>query len=377
MRFKKLSALVLAGALSFSLVACSGGGTTTTPAPQGGGTPATTPVEPTANDLKVDVFIYNYADTYIASVRDAMKTAFEAQGLTEADNFTFYDGANTQSTQTQQIETAVSQGSDLLIVNIVTTGSDEAAMNVVNLAKEKDIPVIFFNREVSNDVVNAYEKCAFVGTDADEAGYMQGEMIADILLADYDAMDLNGDGVISYIMFKGELGNAEADGRTQYSVEEANRLLADAGKPALAYYDANNTDLFQACDWDTAKAQNAMATALGTNKLDGADPIELVIANNDGMAIGAVTALNEVGYNTGDGPSIPVVGVDATTEAQDAIAAGKMSGTIKQDAVGMAEGIVKLAMNVSGGSDLMAGTEGMNVDSDAAKIRIPYAKFTG
>ena len=41
-------------------------------------------------------------------------------------------------------------------------------------------------------------------------------MIGEYLLANYDAVDLNGDGVISYAMFKGQEGNAEAEYRTQY-----------------------------------------------------------------------------------------------------------------------------------------------------------------
>ena len=71
-------------------------------------------------------------------------------------------------------------------------------------------------------MINSYEKCAFVGTNAPDAGHMQGEMIGEYLLANYDAVDLNGDGTISYVLFKGQEGNAEAEART--------RTLADQGK---------------------------------------------------------------------------------------------------------------------------------------------------
>lgn len=36
--------------------------------------------------------------------------------------------------------------------------------------------------------------------DAPEVGHMQGEMIGDFLLANYDAVDLNGDGTTSYVL---------------------------------------------------------------------------------------------------------------------------------------------------------------------------------
>lgn len=332
--------------------------------------------------LNVSVFFYDYSDTYIGSVRAAMEEGLKAENIA----YTFYDAASDQSKQTTQVETALTQGSNLLIVNIVTTGSDEAAMNIVEAAKAKGVPVIFFNREVSNDVVNSYEKCCFVGTDADEAGYMQGQMIYDFLTAEGNMAkyDLNGDGKINYLMFRGELGNAEAFGRTLYSVSNANTLF---GSTVLVPSAANQTDSTQPDDgvspyylygnWSAANAKNLMDTALTTYSLTNGD-IEIVIANNDDQALGAIESMNEKGFNTGSADSyIPVFGVDATAVAQDAIANGKMTGTIKQDAQGMADGIIYLAKNIGAGKELMADTASFNVDEGVAKIRIPYAIFTG
>ena len=92
-------------------------------------------------------------------------------------------------------------------MNIVNTGSDDAANGIVTMAKNAGIPVIFFNREVSDTVIKSYDKCCFVGTRAEEAGMLQGEMIGDYVLANFNKLDLNGDGEISYILFKGEEGN--------------------------------------------------------------------------------------------------------------------------------------------------------------------------
>ncbi len=374
--FKRILVALLALGLVFAMAACGGDASSTTASTTESSAEASS--EDTGTDtpepITVHVFIYDYADPYIASVRDAMDTSFKAAGITA----TFYDAGNDQGTQTEQINTSLTQDVDVLVVNIVTTGSDDAAMTVVDAAKTKEIPLIFFNREVSDDVVNSYEKCAFVGTDADEAGYLQGELIFDIINADFDKYDLDGNGKIRYVMFKGELGNAEADGRTQYSVEEANRLFTEAGAGTLEYFDTAATDLFRPCNWKAAEAQADMQSVLTSNPMDGDKAIELVIANNDDMALGAIEALTAAGYNAeGGDKSIPVVGVDATTAAQDSIAKGRMTGTIKQDAEGMANGIVGLCANIQNGEDLMANTESMNVDSGVAKIRIPYAKYTG
>lgn len=380
---KKISVLLLALVMLFSLAACSGNedaspsastseAATSSEAESPDDSPSESEAPSTAGgDLTADVFIYNFADTYIASVRNNMETAFEAAGITA----NFHDAAEDQAKQTEQVTTAITQGTDLLIVNIVTTGSDDAAQNIVDLASDADLPIIFFNREISDDVVSSYEKCAFVGTDADEAGVMQGELAYNVLSENFEEYDLNGDGNISYIMFKGELGNAEADGRTKYSVENANELLEADGLGTLVYYDPDNTELFQGCNWDSAQAQEAMATALNTNPFTGENPIELVLANNDDMALGAIEALNEIEYNTGEGDSIPVMGVDATDAAMSAIDSGKMTGTIKQDAEGMANTVVELAQNVQAGNELLDGitdTDLITVDSDVSKIRVAY-----
>ena len=108
--------------------------------------------------------------------------------------------------------------------------------------------------------------------------------------------------------------------------------------------------------------------------------VELVIANNDGMAEGVISALNDKGYNLGDGncTTIPVFGVDATDAAKQLIADGKMTGTIKQDAEGMANGIAYLAKNIQAGKDLMADTDSFNISEKVSnKIYIPYATYTG
>ena len=89
----------------------------------------------------------------------------------------YYDGNGNQTTQTEQVQTAITKGAKAIIVNIVNTGSDDAAQNIVNLAREKGIPVVFFNRSVNEEVIKSYDKCIMVGTDYEMAGHMQGELI--------------------------------------------------------------------------------------------------------------------------------------------------------------------------------------------------------
>lgn len=323
------------------------------------------------------VFWYTMSDTYLASVRTALNAKLDEAGITYVDQ----DGNATQTTQTDQITTAIATGTDLLAVNIVETGADGIAQNVVDQAKAAGIPLLFFNRSVSEDVVKSYDKCCFVGTNYEQAGIMQGDMIGDYLLANYDAYDLNGDGVISYVMFKGQEDNQEAIARTKYGQENADAKLVAAGKPALKFYDESNAQKYlvdQAGTWSRQVAQDYMTTILAQYNMDAGNMVELVIANNDEMALGAMQALQQAGYNNGEGTTtIPVFGVDATADAVAAIDAGTMAGTIKQDAEGMASTILNLVSSVQGGGNLMDNTSSFNVDEGVAKIRVPYATYTG
>ncbi len=389
---KKVLAMLLASCMMLGLAACGGGdktaatsGTDDAAETTDDAAPAETETEDTAGDEaaapaldgEVSVFYYTYGDTYISSVRSALDAALESKGIAYQD----YDSNNSQTTQTEQVTTAIAKGTSLLVVNLVDSGSDDAAQNIIDQASAQGIPVIFFNRSVSEEVVSGYDKCVFVGTDYEMAGHMQGEMIGNYLVENYDKLDLNGDGTISYVMFKGQEGNAEAIARTQFGVEDADAVLEGAGKSKLSFYDSSNSNLYlvdQDGAWSAAAANNYMQTILSQYSEANNNMVELVIANNDEMAIGAVTALQNAGYNLEDGSAtvIPVFGVDATDAAKEAIGKGTMTGTIKQDAEGMANTIAQISANLTGGAETFADVDANNVVG-TWRVNIPYAAYTG
>lgn len=360
--WKKLLAIILAVAMMATFAAC---GAKSDDGDKGNA----------ATKGEVAVFYYTFTDTYISSVRTAMDKILKDAGLT----FNDYDGNGNQTTQTEQVQTAISKGATMLIVNVVDTGSNDAAQNIVNLAKEKNIPVVFFNRSVDESVVSSYDKCVFIGTDYEQAGHMQGKMIGEYLLANYDKVDLNGDGKISYVMFKGQEGNMEAIARTQYGVEDCNAVLTAAGKPAIEFYDKSNKNLYlvdQDGLWSSAAATNYMGTLLAQYSEANKNMVELVIANNDEMALGALSALQAAGYNSGSGKVIPIFGVDATDAARSAINSKTMTGTIKQDADGMAKAITTIMNNLLGGAETFKDIDTANVVGKW-RVNIPYSEYTG
>ena len=326
-------------------------------------------------EAEVSVFYYTYADAYISSVRNEMDAFFKRSGIKHHN----YDSGSNQATQTEQVDTAITKGTSLLIVNIVDTGSDDAAITITNKAKAAGVPIIFFNRSVSNEVLESYEKCFFVGTDYEMAGHLQGQMIGEYLVKNYSNLDINGDGRISYVLFKGQQGNAEAEARTKLAVSDANNVLIGAARPPLLFYDKQNSDGYlvdQDGNWSNAAANNYMKTILSGYNEDGNNMVELVIANNDEMALGALAALEEAGYNREGDRHIPVFGIDATEAAKEKIKAGSMTGTIKQDARGMAEAIGKIAVNMRDGAAATEGIDKEMLDGEK-RINIPYSAYTG
>ena len=360
---KKLIALVLASIMAFGLVACGGG----------------------SKGPKISVFWYDESDVYLSSVRTALNAELDKLNIPYDNQF----AANDQAKQLDQVKTAIAGGSTLLVVNLVTSGSADAAEEILSAAG--NTPVIFFNRAIGTDgtdvaVLEGHKTTCFIGTDAPEAGHMQGKMIGDYLVANYDTVDLNGDGTISYAMMKGDEANVEAIYRTQFGVEDANAVLSAAGKPVLSYFDAANPDCYQVDlggAWSAAAAKDYMDTNFVSFNEDNGNMIELVICNNDGMAEGVIASLQEKGYNVAGAHVVPVFGVDATDNAKALIAEGAMTGTVKQDADGMAAAISQTVSAVAGGkapADALAALSDsrFTIAADSAsKLFVAYAPYTG
>jgi methyl-galactoside transport system substrate-binding protein len=311
--------------------------------------------------LKIGVLVWKFSDAYGSTVRQAMTKYADELGkandvVVELD---MQDANDSQTTQNDQCDTLLAKGIDLLIINLATDG---AAQALVDKAKAKNVPVLFYNKEPTDaaTVVPA-AKSIFIGTKPEEAGVMQGEIFAEQWKAN-PSWDLNGDGICQYLMFKGQADNIEAIARTKYSI--------DTAKEKGVNMELASSDIY-VCDWDTAKAQDTMTAAWASV----GSKVEAIFCNNDGMGIGVIAALNQVDYNTGDQKKnyIPVYGVDNTDEAKAAIDAGKMAGTVKQDGDAMGKAIIELAINGAQGKDWLDGTS-YKMAADGYSIRIPYAK---
>ena len=320
------------------------------------------------DEYDIRVLVWKFDDTYGSSVRQGMdkwaKLVGEELGVTI--NLTMYDAADDMAKQVEQATILVGDKPDFVIINLAEVASGQT---LVDMFTEAGIPFLFYNKpptEETYDSVVAQSGSFFVGTLAREAGDMQGEILYDLWSADAAALDLNGDGKIQFVEFEGEPNNAEAIARSQYSQETAEAL-------GVPMEDVNGGEWIVA-NWDSAQAQEKMLATWAAHP-----EIELVFANNDDMAIGVIAALNQSGYNTGNegDPAIAVIGVDATDAAYEAIRAGKMTATVKQDGDAMGEANIRFAMNKLIKGDWMDGLESKyKLNDDGCSVYIPYAKIT-
>lgn len=294
----------------------------------------------------IGVAIYKFDDTFMSGVRSAIAKAAEGKAVVD-----IVDSQNSQPTQNDKVDLFINKKVKALAINPVDRN---AAGVIIDKAKKANIPVVFLNREPLPEDMKKWDKVYYVGAKAEQSGTMEGQ-----LLVDYFKAHPTKDGVIHYVMLKGEPGHQDAELRTKFAV----KALEDAGFKLEKV--AEDTAM-----WDRVKGQEKMAAFLSAN----GDKIDCVIANNDDMALGAIEALKAKGYFK-DGKYMPVVGVDATAPALKALEEGTLYGTVLNDAVNQGKATTNLATALALGKAPSKDSVGYDV-TDGQYIWIDYKKIT-
>ena len=422
--------------------------------------------------LQIGVTIYDNYDTFLSGYMTAFEKEISKKRAEGVEIGLFrYNAAGSQALQNEQVEEMLEKDCDVLCVNLVDR---TAPSEIIDMAKKKNVPIIFFNRElVDEDLAQWY----YIGADAKQSGILQGEMAAEDILSeepekptpevplaspedaeeverrmaasrkqmtgaavlgesrepvteesgeavlgesreslpeekqeavseesseksqdkagnaeeiqdfvlqksreDLDILereassedtqtsteegtekkalilsprvDKNGDGVIQYLMFEGEAGHQDAIVRTEYSVN----TLMQQGIPMekLSYAIAN---------WSRAEAQSKMMQFYPEFQ----DRIELILSNNDDMALGVLDAYDKIGLPKDKRPFI--YGIDGTTVGLEAVKKGNLMGTVYNDEQGQAKALFQLAYR------LATGKKGPEDEGENKKIiRLPYQK---
>ncbi len=303
-----------------------------------------------AAELEIGCAIYKFDDTFMTGVRNAIAGA--AKGKAKVD---IVDSQNSQSTQNDRVDMFITKRMNALAINPVDR---TAAGVIIDKAKAENIPVVFFNREPLPEDMQKWDKVYYVGARAEESGTMSGQIIVDFWKSHPEA-DKNGDGVLQYVMLKGEPGHQDAELRTEFSI----KAVTDAGIKVEKL--AEDTGL-----WDRVRGQEKMAAFLAAH----GDKIEAVFANNDDMALGAIEALKAAGYFS-EGKFMPVVGVDATAPAIQALEDKTLLGTVLNDAVNQGVATFNLSYILAKGGTPTEENSGYAI-SDGKYVWVPYRKVT-
>ena len=299
----KIKSLIAAGLTLAMLAGCSSS------APSGtdeGGSEA--PAE--AKTYNVGVAIYQFDDNFMTLYRNEVEAYFKTLETDDVKyNVTIVDGKNDMAEQSNQIDNFITQGMDVIILNLVQTSSADAIIDKVVGA---EIPLVLINREpLGTDGDESYKgildnaTVCYVGADARQSGTYQGEIIAELA----DNGDINGDGKVSYIMIEGDPENIDAQYRTEFSI----KALKDAGIEVECLDD-------QVGNWAQAKGEE--------------------ICSND-LSKGRVV-----------GENIYLVGVDALDECVEMVNNGEMTGTVLNDANGQAHTAVDVAVKLLNGEKI-------------------------
>ncbi len=285
---------------------------------------------------KVGVSIYQFTDNFMTLYRNEIENYFKSLETDDVKyEITMADGKNDMAEQTNQVRNFITQGMDVIILNLVQTSSADAVIDEIVAA---GIPLVLINREPLGDngdysypgILDNAQVC-YVGADARQSGTFQGEMVAEL----ENKGDINGDGKVSYIMIEGDPENIDAQYRTEFSV----KALTDAGIEVECLDD-------QVGNWDQTKGQELCANALTAY----GDQVEVVFCNNDAMALGAATAILTAGRTVGE--DIYLLGVDALAEAIDLIKDGEMTGTVLNDHIGQSHAAVDAAVKLLNGEEV-------------------------
>ncbi len=283
---------------------------------------------------RLEVFYHSYKDDYTNEIRSHLDRL-----LSEDDDIKHINhSAEGDSTlQLSQITRAIENGCDILAV----CAADEKICDDINrMAKEKSIPVVYFERPAVNNT--NYDKTAFVAADYKEQGRIQGEIAAKYLLGFYELCDKNADGRISYVLYREDDTSAHSKLRSEAAISEADNILSSDGKPAIEYFDTEYKTPYYVTGsgkngYEEAK-KHMQAVIDKYREGEGSLP-ELVLANSDVMALGAAEALKE------KEEKIPVFGIGGTVNAENALMYNHFAGTVKTDSVRLADTVEQIIEN--------------------------------
>lgn len=321
MKKRFLSIMLSLGLVAGLLAGCGSSASST--ASQASGDASQAGSAAAGDTIKIGVASSNFNDKWQTYLLDGMRA--EAKNYPNYE-FVFADGNEDANKQIGQVEDFITSGAKGIILIAVNT---DTAGPMTTAAKEANIPLVSVNRLLSNQD----EATAYVGSESIEAGVMAGEI----------AFEKAG-GKAKVAVLMGPAGNEAAVKRT-----EGYHKIADEKYPDVEFVAE------EIANWNRDEAIKIVE-----NWLQAGVEFDVILSNNDEMALGAVIALEGQGKREG----VTVVGVDATLDALEAMKDGKLDGTVYQSATGQGTEAVKT---------MVAAVEGTLTET---MVWVPYEPVT-
>lgn len=309
--------------------------------------------------IKAAVFLNNLNNLIFSDIKKSLEE-IQKKSKNEIE-FTFFDSKGNQVIQNQNIDEALGNLFDFFVVNPITTKPEEI-QSTLNKIVHANMPLILYKPTTSSivNIVKSAPKTIAITGDFEQAGTLQGKILANTWNTNKNALDRNKDNKMQYVLLRGPSNYSSAIGRTNYSI----RALNDS--------DIKTHELLSTiCNWDTECAKLTIESKFITI----GSKMEAVISNNDEMAIGAIEALQKYGFNKGaDSKYIPVVGIGGSEKAKELVDKGIMTGTVIEDLYTEAKAIHTIGMNLVLGIDGLEGTN-LKFDKTGITVRIPYYEY--
>lgn len=280
-----------------------------------------------ASQVRIGITLYREDDTFLNSICRVLEEKAKEYEKNTGIRIILdvVDAREDQNTQNSQVDRFLTLGCDVICVNMVDRS---AASVIIDKAMDQDVPVIFFNREPVEEDISRWEKLFYIGADPKAEGICQGNMMADAYEKEPFVLDLDGDGKVSYVILEGERGHQDSQMRTEWAVQ----TLKDRGGDV------------EKLTGGIANWQRSQADALMGQWLDQfPEQIELVIGNNDDMALGAIDAIRRLGLIR----PICVVGIDGVPAGLEAVQSSDMLGTVSIDREAYGDTMIRMALSLA------------------------------
>lgn len=300
--------------------------------------------------IKIGVSVYKGNDTFVSSITKELEKIIKCavQQKNTMIKLDVSDAKESQMTQMEQIQKYIDLNYDVICVNIVDRTS---AAYLIDQATSAQIPIIFFNRQPVEEDMHRSDGVYYIGSNAKESAIMQGELIIEAYKNDPYSIDKNQDGIIQYAMLEGEAGHQDAIIRTEYVIKTLEK---------------EGIQLKKVGGWGANFDRNQASALVEQALMQDENMIELIIANNDDMALGAADASQKLQEN------IVIVGIDGTPQGKEAVDQGILLGTVVSEQKLYAREIFTLCMALMQGKKYV---QELLLTKDQY-IWIPWEKYT-